>query len=135
MLDAPSGAPVTTDEIRKAYGDKWQASIAQHEVDPYALTPLKDRIVVKLTAETLKTAIHLPEGIAFAAPTRKGTVIAIGKGKRYLPNGEERECMYVSPGDEVEIGHHHDWMSQDGQYVICQEMDVRGIRRANGRSK
>lgn len=100
--------------------------------------PLHDRILVEILPEKLPyELIILPENASRPATWRRGIVLKIGFGKRTLPTGEERMIRSTKPGDEVVIGPHDDWSSQDGRYVICQEEDicVYLTRSANGDSK
>lgn len=92
-----------------------------------AVKPLEDRIVIKPAEQETKTAsgIYLPES-SKERPVR-GTVIAVGPGKR-LPNGKRVEPS-VKKGDSVVyakyMGSEVEFKGE--QLLILEEKHILGI--------
>lgn len=126
-------APVTDSFVSPNHGDGGWHSTPGCERYTNEWEPLKDRVLLQIIPEKIPYShVIRPESAPPLEPQRRGIVVKIGKGKRVLASGEEREISELKIGDEVIIGAHDDWASQDGRYVICQEMDVRvRIRRTN----
>lgn len=113
------------------YGDgAWHATPGCEAIDVERIEPLKDRILVEFLPEKIPYEKIVTPEIAvnrFGEPSVHAVILRTGKGVRVLATGEERSCCCVRAGDTVVLGTHFDWVSQDGRYAICQEMDVRAI--------
>lgn len=92
-----------------------------------AVKPLEDRVIVKPAEAETKTAsgIYLPE-TSKERPVR-GTVIAVGPGKR-LDNGKRSE-MCVKKGDTVVYGKYagSEIEIKGEQHLILRETELLGV--------
>lgn len=92
-----------------------------------AVKPLEDRVIVKPAEAETKTAsgIYLPEN-SKERPVR-GTVIAVGPGKR-LDNGKRSE-MCVKKGDTVVYGKYagSEIEIKGEQHLILRETELLGV--------
>ncbi|MBL4686646.1 MAG: co-chaperone GroES [Nannocystaceae bacterium] len=91
------------------------------------IRPLNDRIVLKRVAEENKTSggLFIPDS-AKEKPAR-GTVIAVGQGKR--DDAGKRIPMDVKEGDEVLFGKYSGTeLKLDGEeHIVVNESDIIGI--------
>lgn len=143
MRETPLGiqsdrVPLTREQIKRSPENRPDSYLSPHHADGGWHTtpgcdnyttewePLKDRVLLEVLPEKLPYEFIIrPENAAVEESWRRCIVLKVGKGKRVLPNEEVRQCCCAKVGDEVIIGQHDDWRSQDGRYVICQEEDIR----------
>jgi len=135
--------PFTREQLKKqqqtegwvspGYGDGGWHNNVNEDYDVGLIVPLKDRILVKFLPVKMSSLV-IPEN-ARTDDSIRAVILRTGTGRRYLANGEERECYDTRAGDEVVLGPHSDWISQDGRYGIYQEADVRCIVRRDGHTE
>ena len=130
--------PLSKDAIRNQHRtrivDSWTSPHHMdggwHGSDPANDThwvPRHDRILVQRLPDIHPDRILVAPDVANMICQHRGIIIRTGPGKLVegVNGGWVRRPVEVLPGQEVIIGPHVDWESEDGQYVLCQEADVR----------
>lgn len=109
------------------FGDGgWHNTPGCEAFDPETCVLLADRVLVEYLPMMYNGVIYLCDD--YNKSTRLVKVLKIGPGKRDPEDLRLRLPMFVRPGDIGFMGPYFDWQSQDEQYAIIQEADIRALK-------